>query len=159
MPLAFLDWREATIRLSGQFEIGLSLPDRGAGSSRKSRYILIPPLRSTGYHSLWPPSRPVLAELVTTPVARHNEVWAIDVDAYVVRPGPVSSTASSCSAVDRRAGRSRYQGDDGAYVNFFGPHDGDRIEAAYPGETLARLRRTKATYDPTNRFRNESGHR
>jgi hypothetical protein len=24
-----------------------------------------------------------------------------------------------------------YQGDDAAYINFFGPHDGDRIEAAY----------------------------
>src|SRR5215218_7131043 len=47
-----------------------------------------------------------------------------------------------------------YQGDDGAYVNFFGPHDGSRIEAAYPGETLARLRRIKATYDPTNLLRN-----
>ena len=43
---------------------------------------------------------------------------------------------------------------DGAYVNFFGPHDVDRIEAAYPGETLARLRRIKATYDPVNLFRN-----
>jgi FAD binding domain/Berberine and berberine like len=47
-----------------------------------------------------------------------------------------------------------YQGDDGAYINFFGPHDSDRIEAAYPGETLARLRRIKAIYDPTNLFRN-----
>ena len=47
-----------------------------------------------------------------------------------------------------------YQGDDGAYISFFGPHDGDRIEAAYPGETLARLRRIKASYDPTNLFRN-----
>jgi Berberine and berberine like len=47
-----------------------------------------------------------------------------------------------------------YQGDDGSYVNFFGPHDCDRIEAAYPGETLARLRRIKATYDPMNLFHN-----
>jgi FAD/FMN-containing dehydrogenase len=47
-----------------------------------------------------------------------------------------------------------YQGVDGAYVNFFGPHDVDRIEAAYPGETMARLRRIKATYDPVNLFRN-----
>ena len=47
-----------------------------------------------------------------------------------------------------------YQGEDGAYVNFFGPHDGDRIEAAYPAKTLARLRRIKASYDPTNLFSN-----
>jgi hypothetical protein len=47
-----------------------------------------------------------------------------------------------------------YQGDDGAYVNFFGPADGNRIEAAYPGETLARLRRIKARYDSTNLFSN-----
>jgi hypothetical protein len=46
------------------------------------------------------------------------------------------------------------QGVDGSYVNFFGPHDGDRIEAAYPGKTLARLRRIKAAHDPTNLFRN-----
>ena len=46
------------------------------------------------------------------------------------------------------------QGVAGAYVNFFGPHDGDRIEAAYPGKTLARLRRIKARYDPTNLFSN-----
>jgi Berberine and berberine like len=46
------------------------------------------------------------------------------------------------------------QGDDGAYVNFFGPADGNRIQAAYPGETLARLRRIKARYDPTNLFSN-----
>ena len=42
----------------------------------------------------------------------------------------------------------------GAYVNFFGPADGDRIQAAYPGETLARLRRIKAKHDPTNLFSN-----
>jgi FAD/FMN-containing dehydrogenase len=34
------------------------------------------------------------------------------------------------------------------------PHDGDRIEAAYPGPTLARLRRIKGAYDPTNLFHN-----
>ena len=48
------------------------------------------------------------------------------------------------------------QGEDGAYVNFFGPHDGDRIQAGYPGETLARLRRIKAAYDPTNLFSNDN---
>jgi hypothetical protein len=45
-----------------------------------------------------------------------------------------------------------YQGDDGAYVNFFGPADADRIQAAYPAKTLARLRRIKANYDPANLF-------
>jgi FAD/FMN-containing dehydrogenase len=47
-----------------------------------------------------------------------------------------------------------YQSEDGAYVNFFGPHDGDRIGAAYPADTLTRLRRIKARYDPTNLFHN-----
>jgi hypothetical protein len=46
------------------------------------------------------------------------------------------------------------QEDAGAYVNFFGPADGDRVPAAYPGETLARLRRIKAKHDPTNLFSN-----
>lgn len=30
----------------------------------------------------------VLAELATTPAGRNNQIWAIDADAYVVRPGP-----------------------------------------------------------------------
>jgi FAD/FMN-containing dehydrogenase len=47
-----------------------------------------------------------------------------------------------------------YQGDDGTYINFFGPADAHRIRAAYPGKTLARLQRIKATYDPTNLFSN-----
>ena len=46
------------------------------------------------------------------------------------------------------------QDDHGAYVNFFGPADGIRIEAAYPDETMARLRRIKAEYDPNNLFAN-----
>jgi iron complex transport system substrate-binding protein len=33
-------------------------------------------------------ARAVLAELATTPAGRNNEVWAIDADACVVRPGP-----------------------------------------------------------------------
>jgi hypothetical protein len=33
-------------------------------------------------------ARAVLAELATTPAGRNNEVWAIDADAYLVRPGP-----------------------------------------------------------------------
>jgi hypothetical protein len=57
------------------------------------------------------------------------------------------------------------QDDHGAYVNFFGPNDTDRIHAAYPGQTLARLQRIKATYDPSNLFRHndnilaDPGHR
>lgn len=46
-----------------------------------------------------------------------------------------------------------YQGDDGAYVNFLGPDDDHRVDAAYPPRTLARLRRTKDAYDPANLFR------
>src|SRR5215207_3871491 len=61
-------------------------------------------------------------------------------------PATISRLAQACAEADE----ALYQGDDGAYINFFGPHDGERIEAAYPGETLARLRRIKATYDPMN---------
>jgi hypothetical protein len=43
--------------------------------------------------------------------------------------------------------------DQGGYIGFFGPHDGDRIVHAYPPATLDRLRRIKATYDPANLFR------
>ena len=41
----------------------------------------------------------------------------------------------------------------GAYVGFLGDDGADRIEAAYPGETLARLAAIKAKYDPMNLFR------
>ncbi|WP_041791811.1 FAD-binding oxidoreductase [Microlunatus phosphovorus] len=44
------------------------------------------------------------------------------------------------------------QGVAGAYVNFLGPGD-DRIQAAYPGPTFARLRAVKTAYDPQNLFR------
>jgi iron complex transport system substrate-binding protein len=43
-----------------------------------------------GYHlaEATEQARTVLAELATTPAGRNNEVWAIDADAYLVRPGP-----------------------------------------------------------------------
>lgn len=43
-----------------------------------------------GYHltDATEQARTVLAELATTPAGRNKEVWAIDADAYVVRPGP-----------------------------------------------------------------------
>lgn len=41
----------------------------------------------------------------------------------------------------------------GAYIGFFGPHDANRIQEAYPEDTLARLRRIKARADPDNVFR------
>jgi iron complex transport system substrate-binding protein len=43
-----------------------------------------------GYHlaEATEQARAVLGELATTPAGRNNEVWAIDADAYVVRPGP-----------------------------------------------------------------------
>ena len=44
------------------------------------------------------------------------------------------------------------QGDGGAYVNFLDNEGEERVRAAYPGETWERLRRVKATYDPTNLF-------
>jgi iron complex transport system substrate-binding protein len=43
-----------------------------------------------GYHlaDATEQARAVLAELATTPAGRNNQIWAIDADAYVVRPGP-----------------------------------------------------------------------
>jgi FAD/FMN-containing dehydrogenase len=41
----------------------------------------------------------------------------------------------------------------GAYVNFMGEEGEARVRAAYPPDTLARLRTLKAAYDPTNVFR------
>ena len=45
------------------------------------------------------------------------------------------------------------QGDNEAYVNFLGPTEQDRLLDAYPQETLQKLRKVKATYDPENLFR------
>ncbi len=45
------------------------------------------------------------------------------------------------------------QEDTAAYVNFLGDEGVDRVRAAYPGETWARLAAIKARYDPTNLFR------
>ena len=44
------------------------------------------------------------------------------------------------------------QGDDGAYVNFLLDEGPERIRAAYPDPTWARLREIKATYNPRNVF-------
>jgi hypothetical protein len=43
-----------------------------------------------GYHlaEATEQARAVLAEVATTPAGRNKEVWAIDADAEVVRPGP-----------------------------------------------------------------------
>jgi len=41
----------------------------------------------------------------------------------------------------------------GAYVNFLGDEDEERIRDAYPGGTWDRLRAIKARYDPSNLFR------
>jgi hypothetical protein len=87
---------------------------------------------------------------------------APDATAYAHRKSPIIVIVLRALEDDELAARqwteelaeALYEGDDGAYINFFRPHDGDRIEAAYPAETLAWLRRIKATYDPTNLFRN-----
>ena len=85
-----------------------------------------------------------------------------DQTAYAHRGAPVmvnvvhgvegGNEAAAREWVERLAG-ALHQGIDGSYVNFFGPGDADRIQAAYPGETLSRLRRIKAEYDPANMFR------
>jgi FAD/FMN-containing dehydrogenase len=42
---------------------------------------------------------------------------------------------------------------DGAYVNFLGAADEQRVRDAYPGPTWDRLVEVKTAYDPTNLFR------
>jgi hypothetical protein len=64
---------------------------------------------------------------------------------------PDPATASRWT---REVARDLYQRDDGAYVNFLGPDDTHQVASAYPGQTLTKLRRVKAAYDPTNLFRN-----
>ena len=56
------------------------------------------------------------------------------------------------SWVNEVAGRLD-QGVPGAYVNFLNDEGPDRVRAAYPGSTGARLRAIKARYDPDNLFR------
>jgi iron complex transport system substrate-binding protein len=55
---------------------------------RKAPTIVV--VAPCGYHlaEATEQARTVLAELATTPAGRHNQVWAIDADAYLVRPGP-----------------------------------------------------------------------
>jgi hypothetical protein len=45
------------------------------------------------------------------------------------------------------------QGDMGAYVNFVGDEGDERVHAAYPAATYARLAQIKQRYDPDNLFR------
>lgn len=49
--------------------------------------------------------------------------------------------------------KNALQPDDAAYVGFLTDDGEARIRATYPGATWDRLRRVKATYDPTNLFR------
>jgi hypothetical protein len=42
---------------------------------------------------------------------------------------------------------------DGLYINFESDQRPERLADAYPGETLTRLRKVKATYDPDNAFK------
>jgi iron complex transport system substrate-binding protein len=55
---------------------------------RKAPTIVV--VAPCGYHlaEATEQARTVLAEIATTPAGRHNQVWAIGADAYVVRPGP-----------------------------------------------------------------------
>ena len=46
-----------------------------------------------------------------------------------------------------------YRATGGAYVNFLGGGDTNGVWAAYPPETLRRLRQVKRKYDPENLFR------
>ncbi|MEQ1769270.1 MAG: FAD-binding oxidoreductase [Devosia sp.] len=50
-------------------------------------------------------------------------------------------------------GKRLEQDEKGAYVNFLALDGAERLAAAYPPKTLARLREVKAKYDPKNLFR------
>lgn len=45
-----------------------------------------------------------------------------------------------------------HQGEDGAYVNFLGDEGPERVKAAYPAVTRAKLAQVKRKYDPENFF-------
>ena len=84
-----------------------------------------------------------------TAYAHRSSPIMVNVAAFYNGPGdkPVREewVAGFAAALD--------QGDRGAYVNFLGDEGQERIRAAYPGATWARLAAIKARYDPTNLFR------
>ncbi|MEP7360109.1 MAG: FAD-binding oxidoreductase [Chloroflexota bacterium] len=60
------------------------------------------------------------------------------------RPGRAAWVREMCATLD--------QGEPGVYVNFLGDEGPDRLQAAYPGATLDRLRAVKKRLDPDNVF-------
>jgi hypothetical protein len=86
-----------------------------------------------------------------------------DATAYAHRSSPIMvNIAAFYDGADDRASKQAWvdelsaaldQGEAGAYVNFVGDEGADRVRAAYPAATFARLAAVKSTYDPTNLFR------
>lgn len=86
-----------------------------------------------------------------------------DATAFAHRSAPVlAQLVAFADSLEDRSRRMEWvrdlagrldQGVPGGYVNFFGADDGDRLLAAYPGPTAARLANIKARYDPANVFR------
>jgi FAD/FMN-containing dehydrogenase len=64
---------------------------------------------------------------------------------------PAEAPAHAAWAVDLAAALPGARG--GAYVNFLGEADVQRVRDAYPGSTWERLVEIKTAYDPTNLFR------
>jgi FAD/FMN-containing dehydrogenase len=87
---------------------------------------------------------------------------APDATAYAHRQAPIMvNVAAFYTDAEDKAKRERWIGDfggkleqdeKGAYVNFLGFDGPQRMNAAYPGETLERLRQIKKRYDTTNFF-------
>jgi hypothetical protein len=87
---------------------------------------------------------------------------ASDSTAYAHRMRPIMvNVAALCDSVDELPvheawangfWRALRNGAPGAYVNFLGDDGRTRIDEAYPGPTLDRLRDVKARYDPANVF-------
>jgi FAD/FMN-containing dehydrogenase len=86
-----------------------------------------------------------------------------DATAYAHRKAPIMvNVAAFYNGADDKPKRERWiadfggkleQEERGAYVNFLGTDGPERIGAAYPKETLERLRKVKGQYDPRNLFR------
>jgi FAD/FMN-containing dehydrogenase len=84
-----------------------------------------------------------------TAFAHRNRRLLVTVSAFYASP----NEDSAHEAWVTEAATALRRGADAAYVNFLGDEGADRVRAAYPGTTWARLADVKRRYDPENVFR------